>query len=572
MKPNRHNGAGCGARMAPATTIASALVLGFFASSASAGPGNIASCQALTGLVVPNTTITSAIYVAPTSTLPGYCDLLATVAPQTDVEVRLPDNYTNRYLHFGGGGFDGNIPNLASPAMSGGVNPLTLGMVLVGSNGGHRASNGNFFTDQALVLNYASQALQEADLVGHAAVQMYYGQPSAHRYFDGCSNGGKNASVVMAVLGDDYDGVVSGDGVYGHSQENTGGTDMSGLTASWAVIQQLPKVSAANGALVYSAQLAQCDAADGLVDGIIANPQNCNFNPAVLACSAGSTTGCLSPTDINTVNAMRSNLLDTTGRVIGPPYGLANPANVPGSTAGLSSGFLAMAFRQTTFDPTTFTVAKNWTTTMQVLDGVYGMSGSILGISRYLNQGKKLIVYHGWDDPLVQPYVSVRLYNDLQQTAGAGATNARVYMIPAMGHCQGGQGATNINLLGGIINWVEGGAAPNDSLIASGTASGNTTFTRPVCAYPKYYMYAGSGDPNSASSFTCVYPASGVAEDVNFDGVVTCADLSAAEAAIGKRIGQVGFIPTADIDGNGVIDVRDIAAIARKLPPGTSCN
>jgi feruloyl esterase len=179
---------------------------------------------------------------------------------------------------------------------------------------------------------------------------------------------------------------------------------------------------------------------------------------------------------------------------------------VPGSTAGLASGFLAMAFRQPTFDPLTFTVAKHWKTTMQVLDGIYGMSGSIEGISHYLNQGKKLIVYHGWDDPLVQPYVSVRLYNSLQETAGAGAANARVYMIPAMQHCGGGQGATNINLLGGIINWVEGGVAPNDSLVAQGS-----TFTRPVCAYPKYYKYTG-GNPNNASSFTCTYP----------DGAASC--------------------------------------------------
>lgn len=495
-----HYGVRRGARSHNVLSMAVALAAGFVAANSSAGPGDLASCTNLASLQIPNTTITLATFVAPTATLPGYCRVLATVTPQTDVEVRLPDNYANRYLHFGGGGFDGRIPNLDSPNMSGGVNPLTLGMVAVGSNGGHRSSTGNFFTDQALVLNYASQALQEADLVGHAAVQTYYGQPAQHRYFDGCSNGGKNASVIMASLGDDYDGVVSGDGVYGHSQENTGGSDMSGLTASWAVIQQLPRVSAANGALVYSAQLAACDAADGLVDGIIANPQGCRFDPAVLACSGNSTTGCLSPTDIQSINAMRSDLLDTNGRVIGPPYGLANPSTVPGSTTGLASGFLAMAYRQTMFDPLTFTVAKNWTTTMQVLDGIYGMSGSIEGISHYLNQGKKLIVYHGWDDPLVQPYVSVRLFNSLQETAGAAAANARVYMIPAMQHCGGGQGATNINFLGGIINWVEGGVAPNDSLVAQGS-----TFTRPVCAYPKYYKYTG-GNPNNASSFTCTYP------------------------------------------------------------------
>ena len=116
--------------------------------------------------------------------------------------------------------------------MSLGVNPLLNGFAVVGSNGGHRSSSfpgPSFSTDKALTLNYASGALQESDLVGKAAVSTYYGTGAKHRYFAGCSNGGKNASVAMAVLGDDYDGVVSGDGVYGHSDEDTGGSDMSGV-------------------------------------------------------------------------------------------------------------------------------------------------------------------------------------------------------------------------------------------------------------------------------------------------------------------------------------------------------
>ena len=157
-----HYGVRRGARSHNVLSMAVTLAAGFVAANSSAGPGDLASCTSLASLQIPNTTITLATFVAPTATLPGYCRVLATVAPQTDIEVRLPDNYANRYLHFGGGGFDGRIPNLDGPAMSGGVNPLTLGMVAVGSNGGHRSSSGNFFTDQALVLNYASQALQEA--------------------------------------------------------------------------------------------------------------------------------------------------------------------------------------------------------------------------------------------------------------------------------------------------------------------------------------------------------------------------------------------------------------------------
>src|ERR1700687_3551465 len=129
-----HYGVRRGARSHNVLNMAVALAAGFVAVNSSAGPGNLASCTNLISLQIPNTTITLASFVAPTATLPGYCQVLATVAPQTDIEVRLPDNYANRYLHFGGGGFDGRIPILDSPAMSGGVDPLTLGLVAVGLN------------------------------------------------------------------------------------------------------------------------------------------------------------------------------------------------------------------------------------------------------------------------------------------------------------------------------------------------------------------------------------------------------------------------------------------------------
>ena len=404
MRANQLERAVRGARNPFVYSTVAGLVTGLFASNLLAGPGDLASCTGLTSLQIPNTTITSATYVAPTSMLPGYCRVLATVAPQTDVEVRLPDTWQRRYLHFGGGGFDGIIPNLDAPVMSLGVNPLLNGFAVVGSNGGHRFSSfpgASFSTDKTLTLNYASGALQESDLVGKAAVATYYGTQAKYRYFAGCSNGGKNASVAMAGLGDDYDGVVTGDGVYGHSDEDTGGSDMSGMTAAWARAQQQVPISPAKGALVYAAELAACDANDGIADGIIAFPEACHFDPAVLRCSGAPNDGCLTDAEIQAVNTLRSDLKDSSGRVIGAPYGLGNPALAAPFTAALSNGFLAMAFRVPTFDPKTFDLARDFPTVKTVLDNVYGMSGTIEGIIRYLSHGK-LIIYHGWDDMLVQ--------------------------------------------------------------------------------------------------------------------------------------------------------------------------
>jgi len=486
------------------------VAFGVLASEAIAYPGDLASCTNLVNLQLPNTTFTLAQYVPPANGIPGYCQVKATVAPQTDVEVRLPDVWYNRYFHQGGSGFDGvvAIPNHASRRAFGEA-PLAKGYALVGSNGGHRREqypNGTFSVDKTLTLNYASGAIADSDMVGKAVVSAYYGQPAKYRYFDGCSNGGKNGSVAMATFGDDYDGVIAGAGVYGHNDEDTGGSDMAGLTAAWARVQQQPALTAGKGATVYNAEIAQCDLVDGVADGIIGNPGACRFDPAVLRCSAGSNDGCLTDAEVQMVNTIRSDLKDASGRVIGAPYGLGDPSTVAGNTAVLANGFLAMAFRAPDYDPTKFELARDFRTVTQVIDGVYGMSGSIDGIARYLKKGKKLILWHGWDDTLVPPYDTLRAFDVIGKAAGSAEKNVRLYMLPGVQHCSGGPGADTMDFLGAITNWVEGGTPPDDSLAAAKIVNGVTTFTRPLCAYPKTWVYSGIGDPRDARNFFCRAP------------------------------------------------------------------
>jgi len=104
---------------------------------------------------------------------------------------------------------------------------------------------------------------------------------------------------------------------------------------------------------------------------------------------------------------------------------------------------------------------------------------------------------------LVQPYVSTRLHAVLEDRAGKLANNSRLYMFPGMGHCVGGVGADGADLISGIVNWVEKGVAPDDSLLATKFDNArNVLFTRPLCAYPNSYKYH-NGDPNDAQSYQC---------------------------------------------------------------------
>jgi feruloyl esterase len=188
-----------------------------------AGPGDVGSCTNLTKLALTNTTITTAVYVAPAGGVPGYCEVNATVGPQTDITVRMPDVWYQRYLQLGGGGFDGSIPNLASPAMNFNKNPVAHGLQWpdpMAGIAGRRIPALRLRWIRGLSLSYASGKILDTDTVAKAAIQTYYGKPAKYRYFAGCSNGGKNASVAAAVFGDDYDGIVAGDGVYGHNDDN----------------------------------------------------------------------------------------------------------------------------------------------------------------------------------------------------------------------------------------------------------------------------------------------------------------------------------------------------------------
>jgi hypothetical protein len=284
------------------------------------------------------------------------------------------------------------------------------------------------------------------------------------------------------------------------------------LTAKWVQVAETFPISAAKGQAVLEAQLAKCDASDGLEDGIIADPDKCDFDPAELACTGQSTDSCLTDEEIEAINIMRSDLKDASGRVIGAPYGLADPSQVSFFGGILGGGFLSMAFGtgEPLSDTSTFDLERDFPTVKTVLDDIYSMTASLYHMSNYLRNDGKLILWHGWEDPVVPAYVSIRTYDALQKSAGPkGRWNVRLYMLPGVGHCGGGAGADTADLLGAMTLWVEAGVAPDNTLIASKIRpDGTTEFTRPLCEYPKIPVYR-RGDPDDADSFKCKFPKRG---------------------------------------------------------------
>ncbi len=231
-----------------------------------------------------------------------------------------------------------------------------------------------------------------------------------------------------------------------------------------------------------------------------------------MRCAAGAGDGCLTDADVIKVMGYISPLT-LNNRVIGAPWsGAANLAGIVGPSIGLGSGFLEMAFRTPVpIDPGSYDIAHQYTDVAAVLDGVYGMTGDLGGGVRYLQRGKKLILFHGWEDQLVPSYVSIDFFQALARRDDEAARNSRLYMDPGGGHCSGGNGADSMDLLTVATKWVEQGAEPGsyrnpvDAWKRGGGSApadiGGAAFTRPLCPYPSYAQYAGRGDVDSAASY-----------------------------------------------------------------------
>jgi feruloyl esterase len=78
----------------------------------------------------------------------------------------------------------------------------------------------------------------------------------------------------------------------------------------------------------------------------------------------------------------------------------------------------------------------------------------------------------------------------------------RLFMVPGMAHCGGGEGTSDFDMFGALEQWVEQKKAP-DQIIASRTRDGKVDRTRPLCPYPQVAVYKGSGSTDEAANFAC---------------------------------------------------------------------
>ena len=457
----------------------------------------------------------------------SLCRVTGSIKPTSNSDIRfelwLPPTRAAWNGKFSGTAAGGSTGVILYSAL---VDPLQRGYAAMGHDNGHVSTSSfeqSWAFDSAtntvrtdLITDFGYRAQHVATVVAKEIAGAFYGSAPARSYYNGCSQGGHHGMMEVQRYPEDYDGIVAG----------AHGGDWVGMMSSEAYSAIAVVKNARAGGLttpqqvaLNSAALAACDASDGVVDKLIQNPQNCQFDPAVIQCGAPGVdpATCLSAAQVQATRQIYTGPRRLNGLSVSPGYSIGSEIfwNQTWNAATiLQSGsyydFFRLILKK---DPNFDFLTINFDADVDAGRAEYGPIYNAVNpdLSTFKARSGKLIMYHGWADPLIAPQLSVDSWQRIQDSMGAASTKefARLFMVPGMGHCAGGS-ASNADWLTALEKWVEQGVAPDatntaNTIVASGTIDG-TARTRPLCPYPQVQKYKGSGDINVAANFTCAIP------------------------------------------------------------------
>jgi feruloyl esterase len=498
-----------------------------------------ATCEDLTSLSLPHTTITIAQsvpagsfttpYNATLINLPDFCRIAATLRPSSDSNIKIevwlpvpksvgsaavaaenaagpsrpaPDakvTWNGKLLAVGNGGWAGSIPYAAL------ANAVRRGYAGTATDTGHEGQGGNFALGHPeKLIDYAHRSEHEMTVAAKGVINAFYGAAPARSYWNGCSTGGRQALVEATRYPADFDGIIAG-----------AAANPKTLLDAWrmwmaqvAMKDQADRILPSQYPLIHREVLAQCDAIDGVKDGLIENPLKCRFDPKPIVCKdsddPSDEASCLTPRQATSTRALMGPARTPAGREIFPGY-------APGSELGwglLMGGlepysvpldqYRYIVFNDPSWDWRTFDLERDLAAAEKA--GAGTLSAVSTNLDAFAQRGGKLLMYHGWADQDVPPQASINFYNAIQPKGALDAV--RLFMVPGMNHCTGGEGPNAFDMIGALEQWVEHQKAPS-RILATHSTDGKIDRTRPLCAYPQTAHYRGRGDINRAESFVC---------------------------------------------------------------------
>jgi feruloyl esterase len=484
-----------------------------------------ATCESLNTLTLPQATVTAAELVKagtftqpaarggqpggrgggnPFSDLGDFCRVAVTVKPTADsdikMEVWLPLRWNNRMLVVGNGGWNGNIDRNAL------ATGLRRGYAVASTDTGHEGGGGPWMANEEKLIDFGYRAVHETTARTKTLINAYYGKPQRFAYFQGCSAGGRQGLKSAQKYPEDFDGIVAGAPAL-----NTTGRAAFAIYAAQALRKEAGSyIPSSKYPAINRAVLQACDTNDGIKDDVLDNPRACKFDPKVLECKAGTdNNSCLTPAQVTAARALyqplknsRTGALIFTGLEYGSEMGWSTfGGQQPFATA--TQMYQQMIFKNPAWDYKTL----NFDSDMALVDSIEkgNINAMDPNLGPFLARGGKLIQYHGWADQQIPPGTSPEYYDSVVRALG-GADKVdggyRLFMVPGMAHCGGGNGTSTFDVLAALERWVEL-KSPPDQITATRVVDGRADRQRMLCRYPAVASYKGTGEVNEPANFVC---------------------------------------------------------------------
>ncbi|MEE3011193.1 MAG: tannase/feruloyl esterase family alpha/beta hydrolase [Pseudomonadota bacterium] len=496
-------------------------------------------CEAL--LDSRNLTLTRAEIAENPEDGSAYCYVRGIISPAIHfhAQLPLPGNWNGRFLQWGDGGKDGDL-DFAN-------HRVAEGYAVTNSNMGHDngvepgASFG--FNNRQAEIDFGYRAVHLSVMAGKRLVRDYYGDNAEYSYFEGCSQGGRQAFMSAQRYPQDFDGIIAGAPAFNYQGLNAAGTWNLQRIFRDNLVGNLATDSTGDGSpdslalldKLHDRVLLKCDIRDGVQDGVIGDPLACDFNPSVdlsdLMCpsdKAGS--DCFTTAQLQTINDLYNGPSDSSGRAVYPGkmfgselrwagYYIPWQGNSmgPSKLMGVAGDHMNYLFyeedpgvtvpdvRDVTYKADTEGIMPEFHWIDWNIDDFFSGKGDLMksitdandpDLSRYLvDAGGKMLIYHGLVDTLIVATDTINYYKDMVDQTFAGSMDAaqdhaRLFLAPGMGHCRGGPGPDTWDNLVPLVNWVENGVAP-DRITATHSTDGQIDNERPLCVYPQQARYVG---------------------------------------------------------------------------------
>ena len=481
--------------------------------------GPKAVCAGLRGLTSYEFSVITAELVRAGAGAPEHCRVTGQILPEIRFQVNLPSAWNRRLYMFGNGGYAGE--SLDTPGrINSRAKAMIAGFAVADMNTGHDAASeplGSFAVNRQKLIDYSFRSLHVTAETAKKIVQAYYGGAPSRSYFEGCSTGGRQALILAQRFPADFDGIVVGAPVL-----NFSGTMMSYVHMARALAAA--PVPEAKLKLLAERVYANCDAIDGLKDGLIDDPRRCGFSPDrdLPKCEGDADAAtCFTAGQIRSIQAIYSDVMSQGKRIFpGWPVGaeIAGPngssgwvpwiARDKGRTIGAAFGetffrYLAFPEKDPSYDISRFDFDKD----PPRLAAIHEMlDATDTDLSAFRSRGGKMLMYYGWADPALNARMGVEYYEQVSERMGPSTQEFyRLFMVPGMFHCSGGVGAGSFDAITPLVQWVERAKVP-ERITGTQLIQGKPLRTRPLCPYPQVARYKGSGSVDDAANFACVKP------------------------------------------------------------------